>query len=261
MSSFDVVTVVVQPDGGSTPAAAKQSVAVTVDCPVPWGVRVLATEMSQVTSNPAPVGKPGGSHWATTGAWLAALVTAAEATGGAVTVPVTKGTRDATPVSPVIAWIAMGVVCGSIVVGVDAADWPGGVVTTTLFAVVAGGSLTTKAPAAGIVAPGVAAGVENVRTWAAEGVLVNGVVAGVAAGGVLAPNALPGNPPKLNIENAARDTMPIRQALRCGIRGDGSVGSVASWPCWLSLSVPVPSIFIWGFMFSVRSVFVPIGAT
>lgn len=49
-SCFDVLTVVVQPEGGSTPAAAKQAVAVTVELVEPWAVRVLSIVRVQVTS-------------------------------------------------------------------------------------------------------------------------------------------------------------------------------------------------------------------
>jgi hypothetical protein len=74
-SWFDVVTVVVQPEGGVTPAAAKHAVAVTVDEETPAEVTASAMVMVQVTWNPAPVGKAGGSHCAAAGA-----VAAAEAT-------------------------------------------------------------------------------------------------------------------------------------------------------------------------------------
>jgi hypothetical protein len=75
-SCVDVLTVVVQPKGGSTPAAARQAVAVTVELVAPDAVTLLSIVMVQVTSNPAPVGMSGGLHWATAGA-----VPAAEATG------------------------------------------------------------------------------------------------------------------------------------------------------------------------------------
>ncbi len=68
-----MVTVVVQPEGGSTPAAAKHAVAVTVELVTPWDVMVFSTVTKQVTWNPAPVGKAGGSHWLTAGAVAAAL--------------------------------------------------------------------------------------------------------------------------------------------------------------------------------------------
>jgi len=71
-SWLEVVTVVVQPKGGSTPAAAKHAVAVTVDEEAPVEVTELSTVMVQVTSNPAPVGKAGGSHCAAEGALAAA---------------------------------------------------------------------------------------------------------------------------------------------------------------------------------------------
>jgi hypothetical protein len=59
---LDVVTVVVQPRGGVTPAAAKQAVAVTVEESAPAEVTVLSMAMVQVTWYPAPVGKAGGLH-------------------------------------------------------------------------------------------------------------------------------------------------------------------------------------------------------
>jgi hypothetical protein len=74
-SWLDVVTVVVQPEGGSTPAAARHAVAVTVEVVTPWAEMVFSIVMVQVTSNPAPVGKAGGSHWVTAGAVAAAAVT------------------------------------------------------------------------------------------------------------------------------------------------------------------------------------------
>ncbi len=46
-----------------TPAAAKHSTAVTVELVAPVAVIVLSIVKLQVTSNPAPVGKSGGSHW------------------------------------------------------------------------------------------------------------------------------------------------------------------------------------------------------
>jgi hypothetical protein len=67
-----VVTVVVQPKGGSTPAAAKHAVAVTVEVVAPAEVTVLSMTMVQLTSKPAPVGKAGGSHWVAAGALAAA---------------------------------------------------------------------------------------------------------------------------------------------------------------------------------------------
>src|ERR1039458_7488711 len=73
-SWVDVVTVVVQPEGGSTPAAAKHAVTVTVELVTPWAVTVFSIVTVQVTSNPAPVGKAGGSHWVTAGAVAAAEV-------------------------------------------------------------------------------------------------------------------------------------------------------------------------------------------
>ena len=71
-----MVTVVVQPKGGSTPAAAKHAVAVTVDEAAPAEVTVFAMVMVQFTSKPAPVGKARGSHWVAAGE-----VAAAEAAG------------------------------------------------------------------------------------------------------------------------------------------------------------------------------------
>ncbi|MHB1582197.1 MAG: hypothetical protein ACYCU7_03295 [Acidimicrobiales bacterium] len=49
-SWLDGATVVVQPEGGSTPAAAKQAVAVTVELVTPWAVTVLSMVKVQVTS-------------------------------------------------------------------------------------------------------------------------------------------------------------------------------------------------------------------
>ncbi|MHB1535084.1 MAG: hypothetical protein ACYC1D_10880 [Acidimicrobiales bacterium] len=57
------VTVVVQPNGGRTPAAAMQAVAVTVELVAPVAVTVLSMVIVQVTWYPAPVGKAGGLHW------------------------------------------------------------------------------------------------------------------------------------------------------------------------------------------------------
>jgi hypothetical protein len=71
-SWFDVVTVVMQPEGGVTPAAAKHAVAVTVDEETPAAVTASAMVTVQVTWNPAPVGKAGGSHCAAAGAVAAA---------------------------------------------------------------------------------------------------------------------------------------------------------------------------------------------
>jgi hypothetical protein len=71
-----VLTVVVHPEGGSTPVAARHEVAVTVDEVAPAAVTVLSMVIVQVTSYPAPVGKAGGSHCAAAGA-----VAAAEAAG------------------------------------------------------------------------------------------------------------------------------------------------------------------------------------
>jgi hypothetical protein len=81
------VTVVVQPEGGTTPAAARHAVSVTVELVPPVGVIVLTIFTSQVTSNPAPVGKAGGLHWldvpATTAFGVTASGGAAAAAGAA----------------------------------------------------------------------------------------------------------------------------------------------------------------------------------
>ena len=84
-SWFDDVVVVVQPVGGTTPAAARQAVAVTVELVAPWAVTVFWIVRVQVTSQPAPVGIAGGSHWATDGAvaacaWLPPGATSPKAT-------------------------------------------------------------------------------------------------------------------------------------------------------------------------------------
>jgi hypothetical protein len=71
-SWFDVVTVVVQPEGGVTPAAAKHAVAVTVEEVAPADDTLSSMVMVQVTWKPAPVGKAGGSHCAAAGAVAAA---------------------------------------------------------------------------------------------------------------------------------------------------------------------------------------------
>ena len=55
-SSPDVVTVVVQPAGGSTPAFAKHAVVVTVELVVPSGLIVFSILTEQLASIPAPVG-------------------------------------------------------------------------------------------------------------------------------------------------------------------------------------------------------------
>jgi len=55
-SSSEVVTVVVQPKGANTPAAARHAVAVTVELVAPAAVTVFTTATVQVTWNPAPVG-------------------------------------------------------------------------------------------------------------------------------------------------------------------------------------------------------------
>jgi hypothetical protein len=77
-SWFDVVTVVVHPAGGSTPAAAKQAVAVIVELVAPAKVTVLVIAILQDASSPAPVGKAGGLHWAAAGAEAAAEATGAD---------------------------------------------------------------------------------------------------------------------------------------------------------------------------------------
>jgi hypothetical protein len=50
----DVATLVVQPAGGSTPAAAKHAVVVIVELVAPLEATLLTTEMLQDTSLPAP---------------------------------------------------------------------------------------------------------------------------------------------------------------------------------------------------------------
>src|ERR1700722_9259629 len=70
-SWLDVVTVVVQPKGGRTPAAARHAVAVIVELSAPAAVTLLAIVMVQLTCEPAPVGKAGGLHWAAAGATAA----------------------------------------------------------------------------------------------------------------------------------------------------------------------------------------------
>ncbi len=77
-SWFDVVTVVVQPAGGSTPAAAKHAVAVIVELVAPAEVTVLVIAMLHDACSPAPVGKAGGLHWAAAGAEAAAEATGAQ---------------------------------------------------------------------------------------------------------------------------------------------------------------------------------------
>ena len=79
-SWLDVLTVVVQPEGGNTPAAAKQVVAVTVELVAPGEVLVFTIVRVQVTSYPAPVGKAGGSHWLTAGAVASAFAPVLSAT-------------------------------------------------------------------------------------------------------------------------------------------------------------------------------------
>ena len=81
------VTVVWQPNGGSTPATAKQVVAVTFELVAPWAVMVFSILTVQVTWNPAPVGMPSrGLHWlaAAVGAAGAAAVGAAAVGAAAV---------------------------------------------------------------------------------------------------------------------------------------------------------------------------------
>src|SRR5580700_5790217 len=90
-SWLDVVTVVVQPAGGSTPAAAKHAVAVMVELVAPAEVTVLVIAMLHDACSPAPVGKAGGLHWAAAGA-----LTAAEATGAQVT-PISTSEPRAVP--------------------------------------------------------------------------------------------------------------------------------------------------------------------
>src|ERR1019366_4794610 len=75
-SPLEFETVVVQPKGASTPAAARHSVAVTTELVAPAAVTVLTTVTVQVTWNPAPVGRVSALTWATAGA-----VVAADATG------------------------------------------------------------------------------------------------------------------------------------------------------------------------------------
>lgn len=92
-----MVTVVVQPKGGRTPAAAKHAVAVTVEDTAPAEVTVLSMVMLQFTSNPAPVGKAGGSHWVAAGA-----VAAAEAAGTPARPP-TRTRVDRVVTTPTVA--------------------------------------------------------------------------------------------------------------------------------------------------------------
>jgi len=73
----DVVTTVVQPEGGRTPATAKHAVAVIVEEVAPDEVTVLAIVMVQLTCCPAPVGYAGGSHWVAAGATAAGVAAAA----------------------------------------------------------------------------------------------------------------------------------------------------------------------------------------
>ena len=94
-SWFDVVTVVVQPAGGSTPAAAKHAVAVIVELVAPAEVTVLVIAMLQDVCSPAPVGKAGGLHWVAAGA------VAAEATAGAKVTPIRTSEPRAVPAATV----------------------------------------------------------------------------------------------------------------------------------------------------------------
>ena len=80
-SWFDVVTVVVQPAGGSTPAAAKHAVAVIVETGCARGSDGIGDRDVAGCFSPAPVGKAGGLHWVAAGA------VAAEATAGAKVTP------------------------------------------------------------------------------------------------------------------------------------------------------------------------------
>ena len=90
-SWFDVVTVVVQPAGGSTPAAAKHAVEVMVELVAPAEVRVLVIVMLQDASRPAPVGNAGGLHW------LAAGAGAVAADAGVSTTPPRMSAAHAVP--------------------------------------------------------------------------------------------------------------------------------------------------------------------
>jgi hypothetical protein len=90
-SWFDVVTVVVQPAGGSTPAAAKHAVAVIVELVAPAEVTVLVIAMLQDVCSPAPVGKGGALHWVAAGA------VAADAAVGATETPIRTSEPRAVP--------------------------------------------------------------------------------------------------------------------------------------------------------------------
>jgi hypothetical protein len=93
---LEVVTVVVQPNGGKTPAAARQAVPVIVDDAAPAAVTVLAMLMVQFTSKPAPVGKAGGSHCAAAGA-----VAAADAAGTPITPPISARLANVITAPPI----------------------------------------------------------------------------------------------------------------------------------------------------------------
>lgn len=67
----EVVTEVVQPEGGKTPVAARHAVAVTVDEVAPAEVTVLAMLIVQVISKPAVIGKVSELHCVTAGAGVA----------------------------------------------------------------------------------------------------------------------------------------------------------------------------------------------
>ena len=87
------LTVVVHPEGGNTPAAARQAVAVIVELVAPAAVTVLTISRVQVTWYPAPVGYAGGSHCATLGA-----LTLADALGTCATATTTnRATTAARP--------------------------------------------------------------------------------------------------------------------------------------------------------------------
>jgi hypothetical protein len=92
---FDLVTVVVQPAGGSTPAAAKHAVAVIVELVAPAEVTVLVMVMLQDASSPAPVGKAGGLHW------LAAGAVAAADAAGAQAIPIRADAATAVPITTI----------------------------------------------------------------------------------------------------------------------------------------------------------------
>jgi len=56
VSEFEDDTVVVQPKGANTPAAARHARVVTVELVAPAAVTVFTTVIVHVTWNPAPVG-------------------------------------------------------------------------------------------------------------------------------------------------------------------------------------------------------------